>query len=96
LASGIVWAPLLWVSVQDFDGQRDALTAADAKTDMVAFVHAAQVLARRAAARNLNLICDLRDALVGRAPAASPSRRGTVTAGYHLSFKNDNDLPIVR
>jgi hypothetical protein len=46
---------------------------------MVAFVHAAQVVGSRAAARNLNLICDLRDVLIGRAPAASPSRRGTVS-----------------
>jgi hypothetical protein len=38
---------------------------------MVAFVHAAHILGGRAAARNLNLICDLRHALIGRAPAAS-------------------------
>jgi hypothetical protein len=64
---------------------------------MFAFVHAAQVLGGRAAGRNLNLICDLRDALIGRAPAASPSRRGTVSRpGITCRSRNDDDLPIVR
>ena len=63
---------------------------------MVAFVDAVRRLVGRAVARGLNLFCNLRDALVEARRQRAILEGERFRGRYHLSFKNDDDLPIVR
>ena len=62
---------------------------------MFTLVHAARLLVRRVAASSFNLISRLRDAFAEARQARIKLEAELFRGRYHLSSKNDDDLPIV-
>jgi hypothetical protein len=63
---------------------------------MVAFIHAAWLLVCRAVAKGRNLFFLLRDTLAEARQARISIEKELFRGRYHLSSKNDDDLPVVR
>jgi hypothetical protein len=63
---------------------------------MFASVHAIRLLVRRAIAGGFNLVAHLRDAFTEARQARVKLETELFRGRYHLSSKNDDDLPIVR
>jgi hypothetical protein len=63
---------------------------------MTAFLHAARLLVSRAVAKGLNLFSLLRDTFAEARQARIRLETELFRGRYHLSSKNDDDLPIVR
>ena len=63
---------------------------------MVVFIHAVRMLIGGAAARALNLFSLLRESLVEARQAQTRIEAELFRGRYHVSSKNDDDLPIVR
>ncbi len=63
---------------------------------MIAFVHASRRLVGRTVARALDLFSDMRDAIVEARESRRKLEAELFRNRYHLSSKNDDDLPIVR
>jgi hypothetical protein len=63
---------------------------------MMAFVHSSQRLASSIAARTLELFLQLRDAMAEARESRRKLEAELFRNRYHISSKNDDDLPIVR
>ena len=63
---------------------------------MVTFVHAARLIVGEAAARGRRLVSQLRDALIEARRVQARLEAELFRGRYHLTSKNDDDLPIVR
>ena len=63
---------------------------------MFSSVHATRLLMRRVIAGGFNLVARLRDAFVEARQARIKLEAELFRGRYHLSSKNDDDLPIVR
>jgi hypothetical protein len=63
---------------------------------MFTFVHAARLLVARAVARGHHLFSHLREALAEARQDRIRLEAKPFRGRYHLSSKNDDDLPIVR
>ena len=62
---------------------------------MFTFVHAVRLFVRRVAASGFNLVSRLRDAFIEARQARIKLEAELFRGRYHLSSKNDDDLPIV-
>jgi hypothetical protein len=65
-------------------------------TSMFSSVHATRLLMRRVVEGGFNLVARLRDAFVEARQARIKLEAELFRGRYHLSSKNDDDLPIVR
>ena len=63
---------------------------------MIAFVHASRRLANRTVARTLNLFARLHETIVQVRENRCKLEAELFRNRYHISSKNDDDLPIVR
>ena len=63
---------------------------------MIAVVHSSWLLLSRLAARALNLLSLLRDSFVEARQAGTRIEAELFRGRYHVSSKNDDDLPIIR
>ena len=63
---------------------------------MIAFVHASQRLASEIAARALVLLSHLRATMAEARESSRKLEAELFRNRYHISWKNDDDLPIVR
>ena len=63
---------------------------------MVVFIHAARLLMHRVVAQAIALFSILRNSFVEARQARTTLEAELFQGRYHLSSKNDDDLPIVR
>jgi hypothetical protein len=63
---------------------------------MFTFVHGVRLLVGRTIASGFNLVSHLREAFVETRQARARLEAELFRGRYHLSSKNDDDLPIVR
>jgi hypothetical protein len=63
---------------------------------MIAFVHASRRLATRTVARALDLFAQLRETMAEVRENRRKLEAELFRNRYHISSKNDDDLPVVR
>ena len=63
---------------------------------MLRFIHAAGMLTARAVAKGRTLLSQLRDSMAETRRQREILEAELFRGRYHLSSKNDDDLPIVR
>ena len=84
---------------QDIDGlsvDSGARPSHPRSMHMVGFVHASQHLVSRAAAGALDLVSHMREAIAEAREQRRKLEAELFRNRYHISSKNDDDLPIVR